>query len=322
MKRAMSRCLAIAPAAMLLATTAAHAQSSVTISGYLDIGIYKDAGGPLSVGSIQRSNIAFSGTEDLGGGMAATFKLSHRFDPSTGGPESATKPFWHGESTVGLKGGFGAVQFGRRLDAISNNDWQFDPWGNFNRVASPAWDLWHYNFPSDPKGNSGTAEYGRLNNGIFYDSPSFGGFALHLSGSPETVATDARKPIAASLTYNSDRFAAMVGHGRNSANDTDTFLGGRVNLSPVALMAAYDVSKSGASKAKSLTAGVEYAIGAATLRAGWGQVDVNGVKAEKVFGAGANYALSKRTSIYADVARKRFVASSATTYGAGIAHAF
>lgn len=65
------------------------------------------------------------------------------------------------------------------------DDLGHDPWYNFNRIASPAWQYGHYNYTSDRTSNNGSPEYGRLSNGIFYDSPSFGGFAFHLSGSFE-----------------------------------------------------------------------------------------------------------------------------------------
>lgn len=322
MKKAVNTRHALIPMAILGCMACAHAQSSVKISGYLDVGVYRDTSHVWNVGPIQRSNIAFSGSEDLGHGLSATFMLSTRFDTGTGALESATKPFWHGESTVGLKGAFGSVQFGRRLDATYAQDWQFDPWYYFDRIASPAWDLWHYNFPSDPRGNSGTAEYGRLNNGIFYDSPTFAGFAVHLSGSPETVPGDSKKPLSGSLTYNSERFAAMASHGRNSAGNTDNFFGAKATFSPLSIMAAYNVSKAGASKAKALTTGVEYTIGAVTLKGGWGKVEVDGTTAGKVTGAGASYALSKRTAVYADFGHKKFANDSANTYGVGVAHSF
>lgn len=194
----------IASGALILGLVAApaHAQSSVSISGSIDIGIYRDTNKVWNVGPIQRSNIAFSGQEDLGNGLAATFNLSQRFDPDTGALEGTpNKPLFHGESTIGLKGDFGSLKLGRRLDAMYNNDWDFDPWYYFDRVASPAWDLWHYNFPSDPKDNNGTPDYGRLNNGIFYDSPVFGGVSIHLSGSPETPTGDKNKPYTAAVKY-------------------------------------------------------------------------------------------------------------------------
>ncbi|MFM2404418.1 MAG: hypothetical protein RL223_2298 [Pseudomonadota bacterium] len=310
--------------ALLLAALlpCAQAQSTVTVSGTIDIGVYKDAGKHWNVGPISRSHLKFSGSEDLGSGLSATFALSHRFNSDDGSTESASKPFWHGEATVGLKGAFGSLQLGRRLDVISNNDWAFDPWYNFDRLASPAWDLWHYNFPSDPKGNGGSAEYGRLNNGIFYDSPSVNGLTLHLSGSPEERTGDTDKALSAGVQYKGAGFGAFVAHGKNSAGHTDTFIGLNTRVAGIGLMGAYDVSKAGASKAKATTLGASYGIGATTLQAGWGQVDVDGSKAEKMVSVGASHALSKRTSVYGDLAHKTYPGDSATVYGVGINHSF
>lgn len=300
----------------------AAAESGVKISGMLDIGIYRDTNKDWQVGPIQRSNVMLSGQHELGDGLTATFALSHRFDTGTGANESDTKPIWHGESTVGLKGAFGSVQAGRRLDAIYANDWNYDPWGNFDRIASPAWDLWHYNFPSDPKGNKGTAEYGRLNHGIFYDSPSFGGVTVHLSGSPQTDDTDNNKPYAGAVQYQSELISGMLAHGKNSAGNTDTFLAVNGKVAGVSLMGAYDESKAGASKAKSSTIGAAYTMNLLTLRGGAGQVDLDGVKAEKMVGLGANYNAYKDTNVYADLARKKFTDRSATTYGLGVSYSF
>jgi predicted porin len=52
----------------------------------------------------------------------------------TGALEGAgSKPAWHGETTVGLKSGIGALRLGRAVDAIQSQDWAFDAWGNFSR---------------------------------------------------------------------------------------------------------------------------------------------------------------------------------------------
>lgn len=315
----------IAAAVSLGAPAIVQAQSSVTISGYLDTGIYKDSSKTWNVGPIQRSFLAFSGSEDLGNGLAAIFRLSTRFDTGTGALESANKPFWHDEATVGLKGAFGTVKFGRRLDAMQARDWQFDPWWNFDRVASPAWDTWHYNYPTDPRGNNGTAEYGRVNNSVFYDSPTVGGFSLYLSGSPETQAGDTKKPFAAAINYTSQYFVGMISRARNTAGNTDNFYGARVNVDALSVMAAFDDSRAGTSKAKATTVGAQYALGKTTLKGGWGQVDVDGVKAARTLGGGAFYSLSKRTTVYGELARKKFTtttSTSATLYGVGITHTF
>lgn len=308
-------------AAGLLAGTA-HAQSSLTISGLIDAGVYRDTDKDWRVGPIQPGNIKVSGIEDLGRGYAATFALSHRFDIGTGTNESVDKPFWHGESTVGIKGPFGSVQLGRRMDPIYNDDWHFDPWANFDRIASPAWDVWHYNFPSDPRGNNGQPEYGRLNNGIFYDSPSLGGFSFHLSTSRETTAGDRNKPRTGAVLYRNGFFTGMLAHGKNSAGNTDTFIGLKGTFSALAVMGAYEVGKADGAKAKSATLGVSYALGRTTLRAGWGQLDLDGTKARRMIGLGALYSLSGRTGVYVDFGRKKRPERSASTYGVGIAHMF
>ncbi len=180
------RSSAIALSLPLLCLGTAQAQSGIQISGTVDLGVYRAYDKTSQLGTIRRSHIAVTGTENLGSGLAATFNLTHRFEADVGGTEGAgSKPFWHGESTVGLKGRYGHVRLGRALDVVYANDWAFDSWYNFDRIASPAWNNWHWNYASDRTSNNGNAEYGRLNNGVFYDSPSVNGFSVHYSGAFE-----------------------------------------------------------------------------------------------------------------------------------------
>ena len=322
MKRKLNAPCTLTPLATLFVACTAQAQSGLTISGLIDIGIYRDASRVWNVGSIQRSNLAFSGIEDLGGGLSASFRISTRFEPDTGTTELSGKPVWHDETTVGLQGNFGAILAGRRYDAIYRYTYQFDPWLNLDRLASPAWDLWAYNYPSDPRANSGAPEYGRLSNGLFYDSPTVHGLALHLSGSPETSPGAPHKARAGSLTFTGKSIVAMAGHGRNGAASTDTVFGVKLMFADVDVMAVVDRSEAGSAKARTCTAGLSYRLRTATLRAGWGQVRAGGVRAEKMLSAGILYPLSRRTGVYADLARKEFIGRSATLYGVGLAHGF
>jgi predicted porin len=319
-------------AAALLALTAAsgaHAQSSVKVSGLLDVGVYRDFEGTHRVGSLQRSNLAFSGVEDLGDGLQAIFRLSHRLEIDTGLPEGAgSKPFWHGESTVGLKGSFGRLRFGRALTALWDNDYQFDPWDAFDRIASPGWQFWHYNTATDRSSNNGAAEYGRLNNGVFYDSPSFGGFTLHLSGTPERSTgpgAGGGRNKGGSLNYEMSNFAAMLATETNSHGDRVNFIGARYSLGPLTLMGALDRSRFEApqrSTARVATLGGTYVIGVTTLKASWGRLDLDGARTAFV-GLGAEYALSKRTSLYASLGQQRpHGGSSMHAHGIGLAHRF
>lgn len=312
-----------AVAASLLAGESQAAAPAVEFSGLVDLGVYRDSSSNWNVGPIQRSNLAVGVSQALTEDLTGVARLSLRFDTGTGALESSNKPLFHDEATVGFKSAaFGTLKFGRRLDAMYNHDWQFDPWYYFDRVASPAWDLWHYNFPSDPTANNGTADYGRLNNGIFYDSPTFGGFSVSLSGSPQSSTTAKNKPFTATLQFKNERFQAMASHGKNSQADTDSFFGLKTTVAGVSLMGAYDESKSGASTAKSTTLGANYTVGQVTWRTGWGQVDVDGVKAERTVGLGAVYAFTPQFSTYADYGYKKFPTKSANTVGLGIAYSF
>lgn len=308
---------------LALAPAAAWCQEGVAVSGFIDVGIYRDIDKTWQVGPIQRSNLAFSGREALGDGLVLTFRLSTRFETDTGRIEESNKPFWHDEATIGLSGKFGSVQVGRRMDALYANDWIFDPWNYYDRIASPGWDLWRHNFASDPTANHGdTPDWGRLNNGIFYDSADMGGFTLHVSGSPESSPGDRKKALMTALRYQHPNGAAMLARGRNSAGDTDSFVGLKLIRSGFSLMGAYDVSKSGVSTAKALTFGASMTARQTTYRAGVGRVDVDGIRREKMLGLGVKQALSKRTSLYADFARKAFPARTASTYGIGVVHTF
>jgi predicted porin len=315
--------------ALLAAAATSHAESSVTISGLIDVGIYRGFDETKNVGTIQRSNLAFSGSEDLGNGLAATFRLSHRLEADTGQPEGAgSKPFWQGESTVGLKGGWGSLRIGRALDAVWANDWAYDPWYNFNRIASPAWQYWHYNYSSDRTSNNGSPEYGRLANGLFYDSPSFSGFSVHLSGAFENssvAGAGTENNTGLSLNYDQGPLSLMLAHSKNSSGDTVTFVGARYSWGSFSLMGAYDKSKFEAavdSDAKTYTLGATYKVGAVELKAGYGHLDLDGARSQ-FLGLGADYWLSKRTSVYFSAGHsKPDGGDSSSAYGVGVAHSF
>ncbi len=308
--------------ALSMASAPTFAQEGVKISGLLDLGLFRDTTGTTQLGTIRRSNVAFSGSEDLGGGNSVFFRLSTRMELDTGAIEKGNRPFWHDEATVGLKGDFGSVKLGRALDATYSNDWKFDPWYYFDRIASPAWDLWHYNYPSDPKANGGSAEYGRIDNGVYYTSPTVGGFTVSLSGSPEKRTGDKTRSTAGALVYSTNDISAMLSRGRNSAGNTDTFVGLKGKVMGVSLMGAWNESKAGPSVAKTITLGAQYTVDKFTYNLGWGKEKVDGAEAQRVAGAMAGYALSRRTTVYVDLARKSFPSESRTVYGVGLSHAF
>ena len=112
--------------AILAASGAALAQSSVTVYGRVDasVGTIDELGkGSTSklfsggTAGLTTPRLGFMGKEDLGGGLSATFKLEQRIDIDTGALQD---PSFKGESSVGLAGGLGGfvlpIMFGYLLD--------------------------------------------------------------------------------------------------------------------------------------------------------------------------------------------------------------
>ncbi len=358
------------------AATAAFAQSSVTISGVADVGITYDStatgangtgnggGGKLQLGTGNNNRILFTGVEDLGGGMATTFAFQLRLDPtrgtnerganSTGNQTNApfvapatnanqftSRPLFQGETTVGLRGGFGHLKLGRWLTAVQlPNGGMIDPWG----VTTVGGNIYARGFASDYiQGGEG-----RVGNALFYSSPNLSGFGVNASyGFDKGPSGKQHQAIAG--TYNNGPIQAMLGMERNRFGDKLTQLGGNYNLGVARvylgygkidggtaadrLGAAYLSTASGPQVAadgsiKNLSLGVNVPVGAATVRAGfsrWNGTGAAGQLKENKFGLGVNYALSKRTFIYSDVAstsRKNAALSAQRQFDLGIGHSF
>lgn len=129
--------LPIACAAFCLCGGAAHAQSSVSIYGLIDLGLtynskvaISPAGATASKlsmdsGSRLGSRLGFIGTEDLGGGTKAFFQLESGFNADTGALAFSSQTgkndlLFGRRALVGLAGGWGSVSLGRQYDILTD----------------------------------------------------------------------------------------------------------------------------------------------------------------------------------------------------------
>ncbi len=317
--------------------------NSYKFSGTLDMGVYRDFDGSNNVGPISRSHVSLAGARDLGNGNQATFLLSARLDPSTGevnDPGDTKKPFFHGEATVGLKSDlFGAVRLGRAQDVITQHDWSYDPFYNYNAIASAAWNTWGSNYATDRTSNTSKStgaaagEYGRLNNGVFYDSPVVNGFQGHISGSFEKspeVANSANgkgNNLGAAVTYNLGPVSMMLGSTENTSGDRRSILGGKYTIGTLELMAAVDRSYYNGDSvvsANTITAnsvGVSYGMGKYRFMANVGVKD--DVESTRFVGLGTQYAIDAMTAVYVSAGNKTYkTAASQSAIGVGINYRF
>ncbi len=199
----------------------ASAQSSVTLFGIVDAGVsYYENKGPATTAnsavvkssSWQQTNsgynssrLGFRGTEDLGGGLAASFWLEAGLGNDYGGAgggtfATASSQLFNRRSTVSLSGGFGEIRIGRDYTATFWNDTVFDPFGT-NGVGTSA--IFAANSAVLVANNGASnSNYVRANNMVAYFLPSnLGGFYGQAQyGFHENTNYD---PSTTAATYNS-----------------------------------------------------------------------------------------------------------------------
>jgi hypothetical protein len=288
----------------LAAAGTAFAQSTATISGSISYGLQNSgAAGAKAVGTSLGGGanaITITTREDLGGGMNAGFVGEMRFSSNTGdvggqGNDATTQLFHQTNAYIG--GGFGTVRLGKIAEA---NNCAFDPWGctGVQGLAS---------------GTAGTliGAIGNANS-VRYESRTVNGF----SGSYQTTMTQrneerttlnisyAAGPIVAQFLQtnggNGNTFA--VGNA-NDVKGQGTSMGAAYNFGVARLMIvnAKTENPAGTVTADNTALGLTVPMGATTLLAGYAKNNKAAANADTKFSVGANYALSKRTTIGADI---------------------
>ena len=148
---------------------------------YLNQGSVKTSRRELANSGYNSSRIGFRGTEDLGGGLAASFWLEAPISNDDGQQGIAT---FARRSTVSLSGGFGEVRLGRDYTPTFWNDTVFDPFGTngvgTNLVSTANSAFGGFGTPAAstaPFTNVGSSNYARASNSIgYYLPPNLGGF--------------------------------------------------------------------------------------------------------------------------------------------------
>ena len=300
--------------AVLAASGAAMAQSSVTIYGRVDasIGTLKTGAVPGagelsqtgvfngSNGGLTGSRWGLRGTEDLGGGLTASFKLENRYNVDTGADNGG---LFLGESFVALGGGFGTVKLGRTFTAFDDA-----------RAIAVSRSLWDSAFtPTGYVYGAGNADYaGRSANAIRYESPSFSGFAGAISygfGENKTAVSSSTDTLSLHIRYVAGPLAVAYGYQNEEAVGTDVDfnqISASYNFGIAAVSAGWnkrDGSTPALGEDTGYTLGVNVPSGAMNFSLGYAteKTKTNGATSAKGsgFGLGATYSLSKRTTLYA-----------------------
>jgi predicted porin len=297
----------LALAALTAFAGAASAQSSVVISGGIDLGVArlgKDVAGKgetdtvlQTAGKSARSNLTFRGKEDLGGGMYASFYLNHRFNPENGtvnpggNRESTDNQFWR-NSFVELGGGWGAVRLGRYLAPIQELNGNYDAFG------------------TDTVGSVHVNGYGnvRANSAVEYRTPVMGGFKAFLmiassQGQGSAPPTNTKKPVGLGIEYSGGPFSIAYGYDKKADDRVMNGLYAAYDWGSGAVMGQYESAEAvvgSSDKTKRYSISTKIPFGAMALKAGYARWSDEEIRK---FGLGVDYNLSKRTQLYADMGK-------------------
>jgi predicted porin len=278
----------IVAASMLSCATAATAQSSVTLFGLLDAGVshysvksefYNNTGRlvlppaiappgasrsqtALSNSGTSNSRLGFRGTEDLGGGLSASFWLEAALanDSGLGGGPGGAVTF-NRRSTVSLAGTFGEIRLGRDYTPTFWND-TVSPFTTVgvgaNVVSTVGSNLAVVKGPGSALAASDN--YPRSSNSIgYFLPPTLGGFygqlqyALHenvelrdVPGSPTTKG----RSVGGRFGYASGPLDVALAYAESTAADT-------IGVNAVGLPTGVDLKE----KIKTISLGASYNFG-------------------------------------------------------------
>lgn len=317
--------------AVLAASGAAMAQSSVTVFGVVDEAVSYVNGGTnwngINSGGNATSRIGFRGVEDLGGGLKANFWLEAGILADSGsgqsGGASGSGLEFKRRSTVGLEGGFGEVRLGRDLTEAYKATSRYDVFGQVGFGVSRLWadanlGAAYVDSNGVTRNNSVALTTQRVSNMVTYVSPNISGFKAAVNygfGEVQGENRDSRY-VGAGLTYDNGPLSLGLsgersnrGANSNAAFDVTAWaLGGSYDLGVVKLSAAYRDSQAkilagDKNKAKGYYFGLSAPVGAAgEVKASYNHYEGQRAGADKYkadqFALGYVHNLSKRTAVY------------------------
>jgi len=164
-------------AAAVAAAVAVPAAAQVTITGNLEAGYTsKDVRAlgsttsttrqsAITAGHVGTPNFTFRGSEDLGGGLKASFFIQEELDTATGSTETTGSTTSLSQTFVTLEGGFGAISVGRMNHATRDLGGVYRFFGDIGRLSGAM-----------NSANNST-------NTVQYVTPAIGGFKISAAAS-------------------------------------------------------------------------------------------------------------------------------------------
>lgn len=293
----------------------AAAPASVTVFGVIDLTLNHGKGSLSTARGLNKDGLAGSrfglrGTEDLGGGLRASFVIEHGYSPDTG---AATPVFWNRQVLVGLASKtLGEIQFGRIYTPTFLVHASYDAFGPQGTAAQQVL-LGSAEFTQPTIAGSAI----RANNAINYTTPAgLGGFSAQaMVALAEGAATGRYNGLRG--TYSSGPFTidlALGRYGSAAIGDLKSLtIGARYKLGALNFYGLHDRADSGSSfdtrGSQVSVVWLPAALGGLTeLKASIAQSSRESaaglaIGTTRRYGIGAVHHLSKRTAVYTALAR-------------------
>lgn len=340
----------IALGAALACASGAYAQSSVQVTGLVDM----YAGSMRMAGDAERTNVVgsggmttswlgFKGSEDLGGGLKANFLLTSFLRTDTGEPgRFPGDNFFSRDANVGLSGGFGALTLGRGMAPNFLPTILFNPFGD-SFTVSPL--VLHANVPSAgwPFGALTTPADTGWSNQVTYTTPDFNGLKANIHYQfGEQAGQNNKGNLGLNVLYFAGPLA-LTGFYERSKMDmsfptpkvqdlkTAWMLGGAYDFNVAKAFLTYGQAKVSAtdynSKTFSLGADVPVLGKTGSIKLALARTQLSGAAlgdmTRTTTSVGYDHFLSKRTDLYAvGMYDKRTDTNSGTSVLVGIRHRF
>ncbi len=307
--------------AVLAASGAAMAQSSVTLFGIIDTnvsyldGIDNGAGGTdnkygLGTSGNATSRLGFRGVEDLGGGLKAGFWLEGEIFGDNG---NASGFDFKRRSTVSLMGNFGEVRLGRDKTPVYAKISSYDVFDQAGFGQFLGWSNWRNDFAAGLTDTDGK----RKNNLITYFTPNISGFsgAIGYGFDEQTTGKLGRYaggyaaydngPVSVALAYDQSDLGNTSGHTveRDVSSVSGSYDFGVAKLSGI-YQHLKDKESGGApdSKVDSYALGVSAPVGPGVVKLQYALYDQKAIDSKaNQYSLGYVYDLSKRTAVYGTV---------------------
>ncbi|TDV15673.1 porin [Paraburkholderia caballeronis] len=283
-----------------VATTAgvAHAQSSVTIYGVMDVGptYVSNEGGAHNIkmddAIASGDRLGFKGIEDLGGGMKALFTLENGFNALNGQARQSGRLFGR-QAWVGIETPWATVTLGRQYDLV------------YDYTAQYAMSAWASGYATH-QGDLDRMGWERLDNAVKIKSADFSGLQMGAMYAFGNVAGDFHEQSSwgAGMQYNHGAYSFGAVYLRMN----NPF--GSNAIDPYASMGAFTFLGQTTATRDPVTGAVTDLFGANPMN----------IDSQSVLTVGGSYTMSKVTFglAYSDVWFKGFgTTNTLRTYDAG-----